>query len=60
MLNTYLKFGLCNCSEIFVVMCRCHACLSVIFEDFSEYFCWYLVIMSLYGIKLISTMLLNV
>jgi len=60
MLNTYLKFGMCNCSEIFMVMCTCHACVSVIFVDFSEYFCWYLVIVSFYVIKLINAMLLIV
>jgi len=51
MLNAYLKFGMCNCSETFVVRSRYYACASVIFVDFFEHFCWYLVIMSFYGIK---------
>jgi len=60
MLNNYLKFGMCNCSKNFIVMSRCYACVSVIIVDFSEYFCWYLVIMSFYGIKLINAMLLSI
>ena len=59
MLNTYLKFGMCNCSENFMVMSKCHTCASVIFVDFSKHFCWYLVIMSFYRIKLINALLLN-
>jgi len=59
MLNTYLKFGMCNCSENFMVISKCHACASVTFVDFSEHFSWYLVIMSFYGIKLINALLLN-
>ena len=60
-MNKYLSyFGMCNCSEDFMVMSRCYACASVIVVDFSEHLCWYLVIMSLYGIKLIKAMLLNV
>jgi len=39
MLYYYLNFGMCNCSEMFMVMYRCHACASVIFVDFFEYFC---------------------
>jgi len=34
MLINYLKFGMCNCSENFMVMSRCHACASVIVVDF--------------------------
>ena len=34
MLIKYFKFGLCNCSENFIVMCRCLACASVNFIDF--------------------------
>jgi len=59
MLNAYLEFGMCNCSESFMVMSRCYDCVSVIFVDFSEHFCLYLVIMSLYRIKLINALLLN-
>jgi len=54
MLITYLKFGMCNCSEHFMVMSRYLACASVIFVDFSEQSCWYLLIMPFYGIKLIN------
>jgi len=57
MLINYLKFGMRNCPENFMVMSRCHACASVIFVDFSKHFCWYLVIMSFYGIKLINALL---
>ena len=60
MLNAYLEFGMCNCSENFMVMSRCYACTSVIFVDFSEQVGWYLVIMSFNGIKLINTLLLYV
>jgi len=60
MLNAYLKFGMCICSENFMVMSRCYACASVIFVDFSEHFCWYLVFMFFYVIKLINATLLNV
>ena len=60
MLIIYLKFGMCNCSENFMVMSICYACASVVLVDFSEHFCWYPVIMSFYGIKLINAMLLNV
>jgi len=60
MLIIYLEFGMCNCSEYFMVMSRCYVCASVIFVDFSEHFYWYLVIMSFYGIKLRNAMLLNV
>jgi len=60
MLITYIKIDMCNCSENFMMMSRCHACASVIFVDFSEHSCWYLVIMSLYGIKLINALLLCV
>jgi len=60
MLITYLKFGMCNCSENFMVMSRCHAYASVIFVDFSEHSCWYLVIMFFYGIKLIKALLLYI
>jgi len=60
MLIMYLKFGMCICSENFMVLSRCYACASVIFVGFSEQFCWYLVIMSFYGIKLINAMLLHV
>jgi len=60
MLITYFKFGMCNCSEKFMVMSRCYACASVIFVDFSEYSCWYLAFMPFYGIKLINALLLNV
>jgi len=60
MLITYHKFGMCNCSENFMVMPRCHACASVIFVDVSEHSYWYLVIMSFYGIKLIYALLLYV
>jgi len=59
MLNTYLKFGMCNFSENFLVKSRCYACASVMFVDFSKHFCKYLVIMSFYGIKLINAMLLK-
>ena len=59
MLNTYLKFGMCNSTENFMVISRCYACAAVIFVDFSKHCCWYLVIMSFYGIKLINAMLLN-
>jgi len=38
MLNAYLKFGMCNGSENFMVMSRCYACACVIFVDFSEQF----------------------
>jgi len=48
MLNAYLEFGMCISSENFMVMSRCYAGAGVIFVDFSEHFCWYLVIMSLY------------
>ena len=60
MLNTSLKFGMCNCSENFIVMSRCYACASVIFVDFFEHFCWYLVIMSFYRIKLMNALLLSI
>jgi len=60
MLNSYLNFGMCNCSEIFMVMFRCYTYASVIFVDFSECFCLYLVIMLFYGIKLINALLLNI
>jgi len=60
MLITYLKCGMCNCSENFMVMSRCHACASVMFVEFSEQSCWYLVIMSFYGLKLINALLLYV
>ena len=60
MLNAYLKFGMCNCSENFMVMSRCNACACVIVVDFSEHFCWYLVNMSFYAINLINAMLLYV
>jgi len=59
MLNAYLKSGMCNCSENFMVMSRCYACASVIFVDFSEHFL-YLVFMFFYGIKLINAKLLLV
>ena len=39
MLNAYLEFGMCNCSEIFMVMSICYGCACIIFVDFSEYFC---------------------
>jgi len=39
MLNAYLEFGMRICSKNFMVMSRCYACASVIFVDFSEYFC---------------------
>jgi len=60
MLITYLKFGMSNCSENFIVMSRCYACASVIFVDFSEHSYWYLVNMSFYGIKLINALLMYV
>ena len=60
MLINYLKFGMFNCSENFMVISRCHACASVIFVDVSEHTCWYLVIMSFYEIKLINALLLSV
>jgi len=60
MLNVYLKFGMCICSENFMGMSRCYACAPVIFVDFSEHFYWYLVFMSFDRIKLINAMLLNV
>jgi len=60
MLINYLKFGMCNGSENFMAMSRCHACASVIFVDFSEHSCWYLVIISFYGINLINALLLCV
>ena len=60
MLITYLKFAMCNCSENFMVMSKYHACASIMFVDFSEHSCWYLVIMSFYGIKLINALLLHV
>jgi len=60
MLIIYLTLGMCIRSENFVVMSRCYACASVIFVDFSGDFCWYLVIISFYGIKLINAILLNV
>ena len=53
-------FGMYNCSENFMVMSRCYAYVSVIFVGFSEQSCWYLVIMSFYGIKLINALLLHV
>ena len=60
MLINYLKFGMCNCSENFMVMLSCHTYASVIFVDFSEYSCWYLVIIPFYRIKLINALLLSV
>jgi len=39
MLSDCLNFGMCSCSEIFIVMYRCYTYASVIFVDFSEYFC---------------------
>jgi len=60
MLNSYLEFGMCICSETFMVMSRCYASACVIFVDFSEDFCWYLVIMSFNGIKLINALVLNI
>jgi len=39
MLNAYLEFGMCIASEIFMVMYKCYTYASVIFVDFSEYFC---------------------
>jgi len=59
MLNAYIKIDMCNCSEIFMVMSQCYACASVIIVDFSEHFYWYLVIMSLYTIKLINVLVVN-
>ena len=59
MLNAYLEFGMCNCSENFVVVSRCYACACVIVVDFSKHLCWYHITMPLYGIKLISTMIIN-
>jgi len=47
-------------SEHFMVVSRCYACACVIFVDFSEHFGLYLVIMSLYRIKLINALLLNI
>ena len=55
MIIRYLKFGKYNCSEHFMVMFMCHACASVIFIDFSEYLCSYLLIMLFYGIKVVNT-----
>jgi hypothetical protein len=54
MFSKYLKFGMCFCSENFMVMSRYLACASVIFVEFSEYSCWYILIMPLHGIKLIK------
>jgi len=56
MLIKYRKFGMCNCSEKFMVMPRGLACVYVIFVDFSDYICWYLLIMPFYGIKLIKAL----
>ena len=60
MLITYLKFGMCICSENFMVMSRCYACASVFFVDVSEHSRWYFVVMSFNGIKLINALLLRV
>jgi len=60
MLNAYLEFGMRNCSKNFMVMSRCYPCASIIFVDFSEYVCWYLVIISFNGIKLINALLLYI
>jgi len=60
MLNAYLNLGMCNCSENFMVMSRCYTYASVIFADFSEQLCWYLVIMLFYRIKLINALLFNI
>ena len=60
MLITYVKFAMRNCFENFMVISRCHACVSVMFVDFSEHSCWYLVIMSFYRINLINVLLLYV
>ena len=60
MLIKYIKFGMFNCSKSFMVMSRYFACAPVIFVDFSEHSCWYLLIMSFYGIKLINAFLLSV
>jgi len=48
MLIKYLKFGMCNCSENFMVMPRFLACACVNFVDFSEYSARYLLIMPFY------------
>jgi len=60
MLIKYLKFGLCNCSENFVVMSKYLACASGMFVDFSDHYCWYPLIMPLHGIKLINALFLSV
>jgi hypothetical protein len=56
MIIKYLKFGMCICSENFMVMSRCLACASVSFVDFSEHSYWYLLIMLFYGIKFIKAL----
>jgi len=60
MLIKYLKFAMCNCSETFMVISRYLSCASVICVVFSEHSCWYLLIMSFYGIKLINVFLFSV
>jgi hypothetical protein len=54
MLIRYLNFCMYNCSKNFMVMSRCFACAPVIFIDFSEYSCWYVLFMLFYGLKLIK------
>jgi len=54
MIIKYLKFGMCNCPENFMVMFMCHGYASVIVVDFSEYLCLYLLIMLFFGNKLIN------
>ena len=54
MLIKYLKLGMCNCSENFMAMSMYLAYASVMFVDFSQHSCWYLLIMPLYEIKLIN------
>jgi len=59
MLIKYLKFGMCNCSEFFMVKSRYIACASVMFVDFSEHSCGYLLMIPFYGIKLINAFLIK-
>ena len=54
MLIKYLKFGMCYCSERFMVMYMWPAYAPVIFVEFSEHSCGYLLIVLFYGIKLIK------